>query len=66
MARLDAGELAPSDFIIRGAVEMLHELHEDKGNAAIFALTKLADEDVIDQLKFQLLEVILLNLRKIL
>ena len=46
--------------IIPRVMEMLHELHEDKGNAAIFALTKLLtkspDEDVIDQLKFQLLE----------
>lgn len=46
--------------IIPRVMEMLHELHEDKGNAAIFALTTLlsgeGNEDIIDQLKFKLLE----------
>ncbi len=44
--------------IIPRVMEMLHELHEDKGQAAIFALTKLADGDdeVIHQLKMKLLD----------
>lgn len=42
--------------IIPRVMEMLLELHEDKGKAAIFALTKLADESVIDQLKIKLLD----------
>ncbi|HDP35892.1 MAG TPA: HEAT repeat domain-containing protein [Candidatus Hydrogenedentes bacterium] len=42
--------------IIPRVLDMLGELHEDKGEAAIFALTKLADEQVIEKLKFKLLE----------
>jgi len=42
--------------IVPRVMEMLLELHEDKGKAAIFALTKLADESVIDQLKTKLLD----------
>lgn len=44
--------------IIPRVMEMLHELHEDKGQAAIFALTKLAegDDEVIHQLKMKLLD----------
>ncbi|MCK5860929.1 MAG: HEAT repeat domain-containing protein [Candidatus Hydrogenedentes bacterium] len=42
--------------IIPRTMEMLQELNEKKGEAAIFALTKLADEQVLEQLKFKLLE----------
>lgn len=42
--------------IVPRVLEMLQELHEDKGQAAVFALTKLADEQVIEQLKYKLLE----------
>jgi HEAT repeat protein len=50
LARLGQKQIVPR------VMEMLVELHEDKGNAAIFALTKLADESVVDQLKTKLLE----------
>jgi len=50
LARLGVRDIVPELFT------MIFELHEDKGEAAKFALTKLADEDVVEQLKFRLLE----------
>ncbi len=50
MARLGIRDIVPR------LITMIHELHEEKGEAAIFALTLLADDDVIEQIKFRLLE----------
>ena len=50
LARLGVRDIVPELF------NMIFELHEDKGEAAKFALTKLADPGVVEQLKFRLLE----------
>lgn len=50
LARLGVQDIVPDLF------NMIFELHEDKGEAAMFALTKLANEDMVEQLKFRLLE----------
>ncbi len=50
LARLGVRDIVP------GLMEMVFELHEDKGKAAVFGLTKLADADLVEQLKFRLLE----------
>lgn len=42
--------------IIPGLMQMIYELHEEKGKAAIFALTHLGDEKIVEELKFRLLE----------
>ena len=50
LARLGQRQIVPT------VMDMLKELNEQKGEAAIFALKKLADDAVIEQLKFKLLE----------
>ena len=50
LARLGVREIVPD------LITMLYELHTEKGEAAIFALTRLADDSVVEQLKFRLLE----------
>ncbi len=50
LARLGQRQIVPR------VMEMLTELNEEKGEAAIFALSRLADEHVIDQLKYKLFE----------
>ncbi len=42
--------------IIPGLMKMIFELHEEKGKAAIFGLTRLGDEKLVEELKFRLLE----------
>jgi HEAT repeat protein len=44
--------------IVPRTMGMIMELHEEKGEAAIFALTQLAasNPDIVDQIKFRLLE----------
>ena len=50
LARLGVRDIVPD------LISMIFELHEEKGKAAIFALTMLANEEVVEQLKFRLLE----------
>lgn len=48
LARLGVTEIEPQ------LINMLFELHQEKGKAAIFGLSLLSDPQVVDQLKFRL------------